>query len=473
MRRPYHCAGVGPAVTGFALGVAALTAGCVLVADDSREQATVEPPHNAVEIRPRDTVPTLATRASVTIDGRKWWVRELTAFAPEIDRGPRKHSPAVPAYETLSDAEVADRVRGLRMAVGSDGKVFEYEEAEPDYARVAAARAKDRAGLRMAVHTTATGGFALKEASPTGPPPAGSFAWDALGVTGRETTNVGPRLPVFLDRAHASSVTVTPVERADGPNYTRTVFGTDERAWLTHSDVATYWQYSSNLWIGEPSWGVGGSGTLIGRSTAISAAHVFWDAVPGGTWYSTRSWAAGVVRTRNNVTGAESTTVKFGSYDGCYWVTIPFAFTTSLNDEDDYAVIDYYPCNLTPGTTAGWHNAAILSSSEHIASNAWLHAYDQSLPLPQQPATFTYRKPSLITRAKGAWSVAPLSGNPSILSTTLDITAGVSGGSILQTPWDNYDYAVGVMVSEDSNGNYARRMDWTYWSFIAANSGEY
>ena len=73
----------------------------------------------------------------------------------------------------------------------------------------------------------------------------------------------------------------------------------------------------------------------------MSVAHVFWDEA-ADTWEATHRWAPGYdsqdanpVRTVNGI--------------GCYWVTIPTAYTNGNSSAHDYAVIDYdVGCNIGP-----------------------------------------------------------------------------------------------------------------------------
>ena len=189
------------------------------------------------------------------------------------------------------------------------------------------------------------------------------------------------------------------------------------------------------------------------------------------------------MRSFNIISGVPSTTIKYGPYSSCYWVTIPVGYTpgypTSFTDELDYAVIDFSPCSLTPGSTVGWYAPAIGASSDFPTAASQLWAYDSASPPPNSGSTF-YTVPSLITRAKPAWSVSVSPSSSSILAHILDTTPGSSGGGLIQQVFSNVGdwswYVVGANVSEDpppATSNYARRLDNTFFSFIQANSGEY
>lgn len=103
-------------------------------------------------------------------------------------------------------------------------------------------------------------------------------------------------------------------------NDTRIVHGTDDRRVMNnrsypHRTHIVFDNTGSTSSIN----GSQGSGTLIGPSTAMSVAHVFWNEA-GNTWESTHRWAPGY-------DSQDSDPSPYGEWYGCYWVTIPTAYT--------------------------------------------------------------------------------------------------------------------------------------------------
>ena len=169
-----------------------------------------------------------------------------------------------------------------------------------------------------------------------------------------------------LDLAGAERGEVIPGKDKDG---TRIVHGADDRRVMNnrsypHRTHIVFDNTGSTSSIN----GSQGSGTLIGPSTAMSVAHVFWHET-NNDWESTHRWAPGY-------DSQDSDPSPYGEWYGCYWVTIPTAYTIYESKTYDYAVLDFdVGCNSVrngvnsdnPGSTVGWLGNYTASASS-IAS---------------------------------------------------------------------------------------------------------
>jgi V8-like Glu-specific endopeptidase len=228
-----------------------------------------------------------------------------------------------------------------------------------------------------------------------------------------------------------------------------------------------------------PHFGYGSHGctmTMIGPSTAISAAHCFYT--PGVGWHPTKSWTFGV--TSYIVQGTTSVTVDvhqaWPTYTGCYWVTVPGAWTTlrphnpwtSSDFFYDFAVIEFSnsqapTCNLFPGTTLGWYGWWTASDDQIAQHNARINGYPH---IPTEYAR-TYAWPTQFTEGDYIGNVFSPSYENYLIHTKMDVTHGNSGSALAQelfTPGDRY--ATGIVTAEGVGYNVARRIDATVRNFV-------
>src|SRR6185295_5280363 len=120
-----------------------------------------------------------------------------------------------------------------------------------------------------------------------------------------------------------------------------------------------------------------GSGTLIGPSTAMSVAHVFWDEA-NDTWEADHLWAPGF-------DSQDADSSPWGSWFRCYWVTIPLAYTSNEDQNPwDFAVVDFnVGCNSVdhgvnsdrPGNTVGWLGHYTASESNIEGRTGYVRGY--------------------------------------------------------------------------------------------------
>ncbi len=256
---------------------------------------------------------------------------------------------------------------------------------------------------------------------------------------------------------------------------TRIVHGTDERRVMSntiypHRTHIVFDNVGSIYSIGSSQ----GSGTLIGPSTAMSVAHVFWDE-GNNTWESTHRWAPGY-------DSADSNRSPYGEWYGCYWVTIPTAYTVYENSTYDYAVLDFdVGCNSVrdgvnsdnPGSTVGWLGSLVASTGTIEGRTAYLRGY---------PGSGTCGNPGTSCGTRVWGDISRSSENDAtsnIIYHQADSSGGQSGsGFYLYTDPScsgcGYGaYVVGMHRAGASSANSARRYTSAVSSFMRSYSSDY
>lgn len=321
-----------------------------------------------------------------------------------------------------------------------------------------ASRAKERAGYRMRALSPGVVQEFL------GSPPPLPSGWTPSPYRRPEQASQGQSMGLIINDPGCG-----------GPGYP-----CDHRNFLLHSD-ATVWPYATNVQFSPTGIGLSGSGTLIGRHTIMSCAHIFHQAGGGGTWYSTQTWRAGQVH--STVFGTDSYTTAYPpanpyGYTGCYAVTIPTSFIMGLS-EGDVAVVDVQ-CGLTPGSSVGWLPPGYGVASDYLGASIQMQAYDGNSPYPPQPpfSLATYSYPTLIDRGlAGPW-VAWLDATYSFqLNHLLDHTGGASGGGLVQDIFQSVGDPTMYWVADQHSGDFSqsrgRVLTASLWGFIQDNSSEY
>lgn len=230
------------------------------------------------------------------------------------------------------------------------------------------------------------------------------------------------------------------------------------------------------------------SATMIGESTAISAAHCFHDS---SNWLPAYSWSPGVdsqdtVRFPYNPTpGAAypSTNSSNRMISQCYVVTIPGGWISSGGDRDwDYAVIEFNnpSCPLKPGATVGWLGWGTQSDATIESNTHYVYGY----PGNASGATGCGVPDGCFGPTAGGggscfwpklwgWGMSGLSAWSTTLSHDIDTSGGQSGSGLYNTA-QGFRKVVGVHVGCQENlfGDYneARRIDSSVVSFIQSHS---
>ena len=217
-----------------------------------------------------------------------------------------------------------------------------------------------------------------------------------------------------------------------------------------------------------------GSGTLIGPSTAMSVAHVFWNE-DGDTWEADHRWSPGF-------DSADADPSPYGEWYRCYWVTIPTAYTNGNSATHDYAVLDFdVGCDSIsngvnsdePGATVGWLGHYTASESAIEDTTGYVRGY---------PGTGTCGNPG-VSCATRIWGDTSSSSETNATSTTIEHMADTSGGQSGSAFYHYADptctgcgygaYLVGMHRAGTSSYNLARRFDSTVYSFMKAYSSDY
>lgn len=224
----------------------------------------------------------------------------------------------------------------------------------------------------------------------------------------------------------------------------KTVFSPDSR--VLHRDNTAY-PFNTIVWLDN-----GCTGTLIGASTVVTAAHCVHN---GSSWTLPSYLYPGY-------DAQDSDPDPYGRF-GCYDVTIPGGWDSDKDAADDYAVIEFSGCGAYPGNATGWLGVYATNSGGNISGKmSYLYGYpgDKS-PYPQ---IWGIGNDSLDT---SIWY-------PARVFHSIDTYNGQSGSGIYQkrtgSPCDGR-CVVGIHKGGfDSNENHGRWLDTDVWSFIQAYS---
>lgn len=236
-----------------------------------------------------------------------------------------------------------------------------------------------------------------------------------------------------------------------------TIFGSDNRTVVTNTTVNPYSAQVAQWYNINQAQYFGCSATLIGKRTAISAAHCFHTGVGGG-WRPTHTWAAGAR------ISYPANPYPYGTQSGCYVAYIPQAYVTinSSSPLYDYAVIDYQ-CGLTPGNTAGkllwgvWSDAAIEGNAGYV------YGY------PTQGS-----HPRLLGMGVASSNVDVSFLYPNyVFYKNLDTSDGQSGAGFFQNIYGGYNVSAIHVGPWDADENVGRRITSDVSAFISANSVDF
>src|SRR5262245_45302818 len=254
-----------------------------------------------------------------------------------------------PAVEQMTRDELAKELRGLALFNG-----HQFQEAEPAYdladevIRLREQELKQPGTFLPLGKSPAQGNAAYTRELETVVPLPQFPAVGSKGLRG-----IGPALPQIV---HGATDDRTVMNNTIYPHRTQIVF--------------------DNTGSTSSINGAEGSGTLIGPSTAMSVAHVFWDEA-ADTWEADFRWAPGY-------DSLDANPSPYGEWYGCYWVTIPTAYTNGNSSTHDYAVLDFdVGCNVVrdgvnsdePGSTVGWLGFYTASASDIESHTGYVRGY--------------------------------------------------------------------------------------------------
>jgi V8-like Glu-specific endopeptidase len=355
-----------------------------------------------------------------------------------------------PAVEQMTRDELAKELRGVALFNG-----HQFQEAEPAYdladevIRLRELELKDPLAARASLGKSPAQGNATY-----------TRELEAEGPLQRQS-------PVAAGRAGGTL-------RGTGP-VSQIVHGSDNRGVMDNTIYPHRTQIVfDNTGSTSTINGAEGSGTLIGPSTAMSVAHVFWDET-ADTWESDHRWAPGY-------DSLDANPSPYGEWYRCYWVTIPTAYTNGNSSAHDYAVLDFdVGCNSVrdgvnsdqPGSTVGWLGFYTASSSDIESHTGYVRGY---------PGLGTCGNPGVSCNIR-VWGDTSSASENNATSNMIEHQADTSGG---QSGSGFYHYAdpscsgcgygpypVGMHRAGSTNYNLARRFDSTVYAFLQAYSSDY
>ncbi len=214
------------------------------------------------------------------------------------------------------------------------------------------------------------------------------------------------------------------------------VIGADSRE--LRRDNASY-PMLTQVWN---DWGC--SGTMVGPSTMVTAAHCVHD---GNDWFR---WP--VYRPGTDI--QDGAPYPLGEY-GCYSVTIPGGWDGGTVSED-YAVVEFSGCGSYPGNASGWLGFYATDSGGNISNRtSYIYGYPgDKAPYPQ---IWGIGNTSLYT---SIWY-------PARVFYTIDTFNGQSGSGVYQIRDGGGRYVVGIHNgSYSSSENQGRWLDVSVANFI-------
>jgi V8-like Glu-specific endopeptidase len=118
----------------------------------------------------------------------------------------------------------------------------------------------------------------------------------------------------------------------------------------------------------------GCSGTMIGPSTALTAAHCVHN---GTNWLTLPTFAPGTDYQDTN-------SYPFGQF-GCYTVSIPTAYINNRGGDArfDYAVIEFAGCGDFPGRSTGWKGIWVAPDNVITGNLMYLYGHPSDKVQPQ------------------------------------------------------------------------------------------
>lgn len=257
-----------------------------------------------------------------------------------------------------------------------------------------------------------------------------------------------------------------------------TIIGTDVRE--KRRDNTSY-PMRTQVVLSNLSGGGRCSGTMIGASTMITAAHCVHD---GDNWKETKTWSPGA-DSQDTVdfpynpwsaypTSSSSNPMVFQ----CYVVTIPGGYADGADDEWDFAVIEFsdmFPeipnCNLFPGNTVGWLGWGSQSSSTIEGTINYIYGYPGTSTTPKcgVPGGTCAGGPCNWPQIWG-WGRSDVDVDGDSLAHHVDTTGGQSGSGVYNKV-EGFRKVIGIHQGcNSSTENRARRIDSTVIGFVKANS---
>jgi V8-like Glu-specific endopeptidase len=212
----------------------------------------------------------------------------------------------------------------------------------------------------------------------------------------------------------------------------------------------TFYPWSTVTYLPRGSGGYSGSGTMIGPSTALTAAHVVHN---GTNWLELPAFAPGSDRD-------DPTPFPFGTFGG-YNVTIPTAWINNSGGDArfDYAVVEFSGYGDFPGNATGWKG--LWEAPDNVVTGNRMYIYGH--PSDKfQPQIWGNEGNGLL--------------NGQYINFLMDAWYGDSGSGLYVYDTDGWPYVVGVLrgatgaIGDDTKPNFGRRITRDVFDFIIAYS---
>jgi V8-like Glu-specific endopeptidase len=433
--------------------VALAMSACSSNPDDALQDTRMLALQNAMSGELIERLPSgLEIRDTYTIGDRTFgFVRKVEfgdPFAPESSFVDDDTTPPV-TLDDISDDDLAEWLRPLTLVYGE----YEYLGVAPEY---------DLALKIRAHHELIEAG--LED----------------------EAAEIAPNIsPSELDEDEQES--------ADSELIQKTVFGTDDRIVGNNTTLVG----KSTMVFDNTNVGTGistseGTGILVGLSTALSAAHVFWDEA-NNTWEPWHRWAPGY-------DSADGDASPYGEWFACYNPFIPQNYVNAVNANDvtnqryfDFAVLEFSQgpnggCNNVDGPSGnnsdtpsvGHVGAAVRSASNLEGQTATTRGYPASGNCGTPPTPCATRQ----------WVSSDTTPEveTSRMELDADITVGQSGSGVYQSisnppqPCVGHPsgstciggtFVVATFITESASYNLARTYNSVVHNFLLTYSAEY
>jgi glutamyl endopeptidase len=247
---------------------------------------------------------------------------------------------------------------------------------------------------------------------------------------------------------------VAPPEEREG----RSVIGSDNRTYRSSNQ-----SYPNRTFTFSD---LGCSGTMIGPSTMVTAAHCVYN-TDTNAWYKVPNGSGGTrwPRYSTGVDGRDANPTPDG-WISCYDITVPGGWVDGNDVKYDYAVLDFSSrCGDRPGDISGWIGTTTgwNDTEGHLIAG-----------YPQVAKGVTrYTGSSTPFSAAELWADAERTGvwlDPSYqLKYPIDTTGGQSGAGVYYIADSNGWYILdGIHKGNDGDSTYnrGRRFDSTVRSFV-------